>query len=60
MINMKKNNHNHNHSDSEIKSVSFEDMAMEYTDSDDTDFENRIVAPEYNPEDAKTLSALRH
>ncbi len=56
---MKKNNHNHNHSDSEIKSVSFEDMAMEYTDSDDTDFENRIVAPEYNPEDADTENPLR-
>ena len=54
---MKKNKKNNN--DSEIKSVSFDDMEMEYLDSDDTDFENRIVAPEYNPEDADTENPLR-
>lgn len=54
---MKKNSNKK--TDSEIKSVSFEDMEMEYTDSDDTDFENRIVAPEYNPEDADTENPLR-
>ena len=55
---MKKKKTN-NHSDSEIKSVSFDDTEMEYPDSDDTDFENRIVAPEYNPEDADTENPLR-
>ena len=54
---MKKTKKNNN--DSEIKSVSFDDMEMEYLDSDDTDFENRIVAPEYNPEDADTENPLR-
>ena len=54
---MKKTKKNNN--DSEIKSVSVDDMEMEYLDSDDTDFENRIVAPEYNPEDADTENPLR-
>ena len=54
---MKKTKKNNNVS--EIKSVSFDDMEMEYLDSDDTDFENRIVAPEYNPEDADTENPLR-
>ena len=55
---MKKKKTN-NHSDSEINSISFDDMEVEYMDSDDTDFENRIVAPEYNPEDADTENPLR-
>ena len=54
---MKKNKTKNN--DSEIKSVSFDDMESEHLDSDDTDFENRIVAPEYNPEDADTENPLR-
>ena len=52
---MKKSKNN----DSEIKSVSFDDMESEYLDSDDTDYENRIVAPEYNPDDADTENPLR-
>ena len=55
---MKKKKTN-NHSDSEINSISFDDIEVEYMDSDDTDFENRIVAPEYNPEDADTENPLR-
>ena len=54
---MKKNKKNN--SESEIKSVSFDDMEMDYLDSGDTDFENRIVAPEYNPGDADTENPLR-
>ena len=54
---MKKNKNKN--TDSEIKSVSFDDMEMDYLDSDDTDFENRIVAPEYSPEDAETDNPLR-
>jgi Holliday junction DNA helicase, RuvB subunit len=58
MMAMKKNRQqNETYEQSEIKSVSFDDT--EYDDSDDTDFENRIVAPEYNPEDAETENPLR-
>ena len=53
-----KNNKNINN-DSEIKSVSFDEAESAYFDSDDTDFENRIVAPEYNPDDADTENPLR-
>ena len=38
--------------DSEIKSVSFDD-------ADETDYENRIVDPDYNPADAETDNPLR-
>ena len=56
---MKKNNKSNNQTDSEIKSVSFDDMEPDYMDADDTDFENRIVAPEYTPQDADTENPLR-
>ena len=56
---MKKNNKKNIQNDSEIKSVSFDDAEVDYYSTDDTDFENRIVAPEYNPEDAETDNPLR-
>lgn len=56
---MKKNNKKNIKNDSEIKSVSFDDAEVDYYSTDDTDFENRIVAPEYNPEDAETDNPLR-
>ncbi len=49
---------NNNYPDSEIRSVSFDETDSSYYD-DDSDFENRIVAPEYNPEDAETDNPLR-
>ena len=38
--------------DDEIKSVSFDE-------ADETDYENRIVDPDYNPADAETENPLR-
>ncbi len=51
---MRKNKNN------EINSVSFDDAENAYFDGmDDTDYENRIVDPEYNPEDGETDNPLR-
>ncbi len=46
--------------DNEINSISFDEAENAYFDNaGETDYENRIVDPEYNPEDSETDNPLR-